>query len=271
MSDPQNTRRRRPCLSCPALCCSRNLINVCGHDIWLIANALSIDPTAFLAFARMGAASPYHFRLDDSGTAYCVVLNMREHPDGSRRCVFLMDLPNGQTRCGVYGLRPVACRAYPLVLDEGRVEVKHWAMCHEEYEPPSGADVSLWQAELERHDMEFSIYALAVRTWNRRVTEQPGSRGLDFRPYLGFLMEAYARLEAARRTVPPKSWPRIWNRWRGFTAEGLNPALLQPDDPADDHVWTSWLESIREAVAEAAEGICDGAAEPSRQYEEMPV
>lgn len=270
-SVPGNTTRVS-CLSCAAHCCSQNLINICGYDTWLIANGLDVEPTAFLAFAQMEADSPYHFRLDSSEQAYCLALNMREQANGIRRCIFLMELPNGQTRCGIYSLRPIACRAYPLALIEDLVAVKPWAMCREGYPAPSNPDISIWQQELERHDMEFSIYALAVKIWNQKAMEQPVIRELDFRPFPDFLMDLYSRLEPARRGVPEESWPAIWSRWRRFTAEGLNPLLLLPaDDPAGDERWALWLQSIREAVADSAERIGTDELEFSKLCEETLV
>jgi len=244
---------QNPCGNCPGHCCSENLINLCGYDAWLIATGLSVEPTSFLAFAQMGIDSPYHFRLDSSEEAYCLAMNMRQQPDGSRHCVFLMELPDGQTRCGIYDLRPIACRAYPLALTDEGVEVKPWAMCHHICIAPSGPDADLWQRELERHDMEFSIYALAVQTWNRNVMGQPRLRELNFRPFLGFLMDVYGRLEPARKAVPEESWPLIWSRWRRFTAEGLDPLLARADDSQAEEGWQGWLHEIRKAVTDSAE------------------
>jgi Fe-S-cluster containining protein len=260
-----------PCLNCLGHCCSQNLINVCGYDAWLIATGLTVEPTSFLAFAQMEADSPYHFRLDSSEEAYCLALNMREQPDGRRCCIFLMELPNGQTRCGIYGLRPIACRAYPLTLTEDEVTVKPWAMCPEEYLAPTHPDIASWHAELERHDMEFSIYALVVETWNGKVKDQPAIRELDFRPFLDFLMDIYWRLEPARRAVPEESWPPIWSRWRRFTAEGLNPLLARADDSQADESWQGWLHDIRKAVADSAKGIGGNGVESSKRCEETLV
>ncbi len=52
MNKFDRTLTQGTCLDCPALCCSQNLINVCGYDAWLIATGLSVEPTSFLAFAR---------------------------------------------------------------------------------------------------------------------------------------------------------------------------------------------------------------------------
>jgi Fe-S-cluster containining protein len=229
---------------------------------------LQLKSTSFLAFAQMEADSPYHFRLDSSGQTYCLALTMRGQADGRRRCLFLMELPNGQTRCGIYGLRPIACRAYPLALTEDGVAVKPWAMCPETGHTLNQCGNAIWQAELERHDMEFSIYALVVGTWNRRVMVLPRFQEMNFRPFLDFVMDVYDQLEVARKEVPEESWPAIWSRWRGFTVEGLNPLLLPADDPVRDESWHRWLHEIRKAVADSAEGIGGNGVGSSKRCEE---
>lgn len=281
--------RENLCRACPGFCCSQNLINLCGYDVWAIATGLGIDPTSFLAFAQLEADSPYHFRLDSSELAFCLALNMKEWdqprlstpldgegfsvetPEAQRRCIFLMVLPNGQTRCGIYGLRPIACRAYPLALTDKGVEVKPWAMCHDICIAPSGPDADLHQRELESHDMEFSIYALIVGIWNRKVAAQPGVRKLDFRPFLGFLMDVYGRLEPARKAVPEESWPLIWSRWRRFTAEDLNPLLARADDSQANESWQGWLHDIRKALSDSAELVGANRLESSKRCEETLV
>jgi len=243
------------CLSCPGHCCSQNLINVCGYDIWKIAAGLKIEPTGFIAFADMGGESPYNFRLDSSERAYCAALYPKQGPEGEPRCIFLMELPNHQTRCGIYALRPIACRAYPLTLVGGEVAVKPWAFC-----PPQGQDLrrldaACWREELSRHDMEFSIYAYIVGTWNNELIRQPSPGKMEFHSFLSFLMAVYSRLEVARGTMPEEAWPMIWNQWRWFTVKALNPLSLELSPNYSTESWSCWLQSIQETVAESTREI----------------
>jgi len=232
---------------------------------------LGIEPTSFLAFAQMETDSPYHFRLDISEEAYCLALNMREQPDGSRRCIFLMELPGGQTRCGIYSLRPIACRAYPLTLAEDGVVVKPWAMCPERFLVPSQPDIDSWQQELERHDMEFSIYALLVESWNRRAMTLPKSQELNFRPLVDFVMEFYQRLEPSREAVTVQEWPGIWKHWRRFTGAGVNPLSRHVNDAEGSESWRWWVESIRRAVVQSVQALASHAVDPEMLPEEIVV
>ena len=248
---PRESVGQNPCLNCPGHCCSQNLINPCGGDVWAIVRQLHIHPTDFLGLAELSEKSSYNFSIDSSEKAYCLVLTMKELPDGSRRCIFALDLPNSVVRCGIYPFRPIACRAYPLAFDGEEVFVKPWALC------PDGAwdigqlDLSHWREELERHDMEFSIYAFLIAIWNTEMRKQPKAEKLDFRPFFNFMFDVYRRLELARAAVPTGAWSGIWKQWRQFTAQGLNPLCLKTSEIVTATSWGWWLRSIQKAVVEA--------------------
>ena len=243
-----------PCLSCPGHCCSQNLINLCGYDVWKISEELHIMPTEFVAFAELNEESPYDFRLDSSDKTYCLALYMKKLLDGNRRCIFGLDLPKHQLRCGIYPFRPIGCRAYPLAFVGEEVVVKPWAMCPEDAWDASQLDLSYWPEELGRHDMEFSIYALAVRSWNKAASMLPELEKLDFRPLLDFLVNVYSRLEINRELISAEAWPGIWKHWRQFTAEGLNPLFLKNEQKGETS-WDWWVQDIHKAVAEASQKI----------------
>jgi Fe-S-cluster containining protein len=164
--------KQNPCLGCQGYCCSDNVINVCGYDVWSIATNLHMKPTAFVAFAGFNEESPYNFKLDSSGNSYCLALYMKELRDGRRRCIFSIDLP-GQIRCGIYSFRPIGCRAYPIAFFGEEVMAKPWALCPEGSWDQNRIDTAFWQEELGRHDMEFSIYAFMLVAWNMAAQRRP--------------------------------------------------------------------------------------------------
>ena len=255
VSAVRETVKENPCLGCPGHCCWQNLINVCGYDVWLIARELHIKPTDFLAFAELSQESSYNFKLDSSDKAYCLALYMKELPDGSRRCIFALDLPNHQIRCGIYPFRPIGCQAYPFAFAGNKVAVKPWALCPEETWDLTQLDLASWQEELGRHDMEFSIHAFAVGAWNKEMMKQPKLEKLNFRPFLNFLIDVYSRLEVVRAMVPTAARSDVWEQWRQFTAKGLNPLLLEMDEKVSNTGWGWWLQSIQNVVAEASQNI----------------
>ncbi len=246
--------RQNPCITCSGHCCSRNLINVCGYDAWLIARGLSIKPTDFLAFAQLEEEeTPYNFQIDGSGRSYYLVLNMNEQPDGSRRCMFGISLPRHQLRCGIYNLRPIACRAYPFVLEGGEPAIKPWALCPQGAWDLNDLDILPLREELGKFQMEFCIYGLVVTHWNKEVSKQPPRKKLDFRPFVHFLMEVYDRLQEARERIPQANWPGIWNRWRRSMARGINPLWSEDAGLNQPPSWKEWLGEIQGVVGNAVD------------------
>jgi Fe-S-cluster containining protein len=269
MSILKRATKQNPCLGCLGYCCWQNLINLCGYDVWAIAANLDLKPTDFVAFAELNDENPYNFRLDSSDKAYCLALRMRELPDGSRRCLFALDLPNNQVRCGIYSFRPIACRAYPLAFVGEEVMVKPWALCPEGVWGKSQPDFNYWRQELGRHDMEFSIYACIVGSWNKMAMNQPRLEKLNFVPFLDFLINIYSCLETVRREVPAEAWPEIWKQWRCYTARGLNPLLLKSNGTARMASWAWWLESIKNVIATASQDIRVRTIELEKSPEEI--
>ena len=233
----EESARQNPCLVCPGHCCSQNLINLCGYDVWVIARELNIHPTDFLGLADLGEKSAFYFRVDGSEKAYCLVLNMKELPDGSRHCIFALDLPHQQVRCGIYSMRPIACRAYPLAFAGEEVVAKPWAYCPDGAWDVGRLDLAYWREELGRHDMEFSIHAFLVAVWNTEMMKQPKLERLDFGPFFSFLFDVYRRLESVRVAIPAGAWPDIWKQWRQFTAAGHNPLLLKTGQTVEVAGW----------------------------------
>ena len=249
------TTEQSPCLSCPGYCCWQNIINLCGYDVWAIAASLDLKPADFAAFAELDDENPYNFRLDSSDRAYCLALRMRELTDDSGRCIFAIDLPNDQIRCGIYPFRPIACRAYPLAFIGEEVMVKPWALCPEGAWDKSQPDLNYWREELGRHDMEFSTYSCIVERWNRVTMNKPRLEKLNFVPFLDFLMTIYGRLETVRTQLPTDTWPEIWKQWRYYTMRELNPLLLRDNGTAGVANWAWWLQNIKEVIAVASQNI----------------
>ena len=242
-----------PCVGCLRGCCSKLLVGLCGYDVWRISNALHIRPTVFVAFARRDETSrddfgPYDFGLDRSASTYHMVLNVREGTDSTHPCIFALDLPTHEVRCGVYSSRPISCQSYPLTFAGEEIIVKP-SLCPDGAWDLSKVNLSYWREELGRHNMEWSIHSFVVESWNKKVMKEAQLQKLDFRPFLDFLLDVYQRLELARAEVPTEAWSGIWEQWRWFTAKQVNPLLLQESESIAAKSWHRWLKYIRKAVA----------------------
>jgi Fe-S-cluster containining protein len=205
----------------------------------------------FVGFAKLGKENPYNFKIDGSESSYCLVLNMKELPNGNRRCIFVLDLPDPVVRCGIYSCRPIACRAYPLILKGKQVVIKPWALCSKNVWDKSQFEMTYWRQELQRHDMEFSIHASLVAKWNADMQTQPKMTTLNFRPFFDYFFEVYKQLEPVRAEISEEVWPGIWQQWRNYTGKGLNPLFLGTNGKVKTTGWSFWLHGIENAILQA--------------------
>jgi len=216
---------------------------------------LQIHPADFIWLADLGQNSPYDFRIDGSEKTYCMILNMKELPDGGCRCLFASDLPDGMVRCGIYPIRPIACQAYPLIFAGEELAIKSGAFCPDGTWNNGQLDLLHQRQELECHDMEFSIYAFLIAMWNREVMQCPILEKVDFRLFFNYLFDVYRRLELVRVAIPASAWPGIWGQWRQYTAQGTNPLCLKPNETEGTADWSPWVRGIQDAVVQAHHNI----------------
>src|SRR5439155_20925086 len=105
------------------------LVPLTGHDMWRLSRALQLDPARFVVAWQEEEPAIGGFRLEPGGPAYSPVLEKRSWSRDGAACVFLLRLPGGHDRCGVYEHRPAACRAYPMLLERGVVALRDDPLC----------------------------------------------------------------------------------------------------------------------------------------------
>ena len=191
-NEPMNST---PCDSCHGGCCRSFAVPVTGADILRLERALPLEFWQFVCrwadpqghIAR-NHAPHFHFA-DEPATPFviCLMHSQSHFLHGTTKCRFLMECepdeahPLGRARCGVYGQRPGACRAFPARLDESGELVlltgvpergraggeRAYDLCPRPWEP---ADVDALTAIPDlivgRHEMEF--FRRLAEIWNRR-------------------------------------------------------------------------------------------------------
>jgi Fe-S-cluster containining protein len=224
-----------PCSSC-GQCCRGYVVPVCGYDVWRISRELRVDPAAFVVAWQEEEPGSDGFRLEPDGPLFTLVLDKRSWARQRSACVFLMGLPGGQARCGIYGQRPVACRSYPMLLVDGGVVLRGDPLC-----PPgawSSADVRdpEWREALQQAAMQYDVYKVVVDRWNARVGSLGSGAGLGFPDYYRYALTAYDALAeflgADEATLRERA-----ATWRVAGA-----------GPVDDLPWQRHLNEVREVL-----------------------
>lgn len=183
-----------PCQSCHAGCCRSFAVPITGADILRIEKSLGLmfwdfvcrwaDPHGRIA---RNHAPQFHFS-DEPHTPFviCLLHTQAHFLQGTSKCRFLMegppdaDHPLGQARCGIYGQRPAACRAFPTKLnstaelavitdvpERGRGgDDPAYTLCPRPWEP---ADLDPLQTvpDLVVAKYEMRFFAQLADQWNR--------------------------------------------------------------------------------------------------------
>ena len=115
------------CDTCHAGCCRAFAVPVTGADVIAIQRRLGLPFEEFVRRmpdpdGRIANGAVPHFSFDDSPeTPYVICLNHApsEFHANSTKCRFLIEcapdqeFPLGRARCGIYPVRPSACRVFP--------------------------------------------------------------------------------------------------------------------------------------------------------------
>lgn len=183
-----------PCDSCHAGCCRSFAVPLSGADIITIERRLGLT---FWDFAcrwadesgKIARGRVPHFYFPDAPEVPFVICLLQTESlflPGTMKCRFLLECPPdeahplGEARCGIYGVRPSACRVFPTKLnDTGDLVV----LCNVPASPREGGhpayDLCPREWELDEVDpvqsvqdlvvtkYEFAFFAEIARAWNQ--------------------------------------------------------------------------------------------------------
>ena len=180
-----------PCATCGA-CCRSHLVPVSGQDVWRLSTSQRLGPEEFCVLCPEAEPRPEAFLLQANGQRFSLALDKKGRFALTKPCIFLMELPNGLTRCGVYDHRPAACRAYPMSLQRGGIAQQPESLCPPDAWPAGEEKRPRWAAALRQLAFEQDVYARVVARWNARVTAHPGAT-FTSREFFGYLLNVYDR------------------------------------------------------------------------------
>ncbi len=201
------------CANCNGRCCYDYLVPITGYDAYVIASRSLLSMEQFVVVLPEETATPLGFVLDGSEQTYSLVLDKQRRSRAKRKpCVFLLTLPNGQGRCGIYSFRPLVCQTYPAMLHRGGVTVRDDVMCTKGSWNIAAMDLPEWRLSLLRGEMETAIYRTVVTHWNEGVRHGKVDKRHSPFEYFGYVMNAYSRIEAVRHTHA-KMMPDVVRQW----------------------------------------------------------
>jgi Fe-S-cluster containining protein len=190
-SRPPPAAAHHPCDTC-GVCCRSYLVPLCGHDVWEISRHLHLDPARFAIAWQEEEPGVDGFRLERDGPLFSLVLDKRSWARERSPCIFLMRLPGGHDRCGIYDHRPVSCRAYPMLLVDRRVQMRDDPLCPPGAWPADEPSKPAWRQSVEEAHHRFHVYQVVVSVWNQRLRAVERGHTLD--AYYAYVLAAYDRV-----------------------------------------------------------------------------
>ncbi|HME81646.1 MAG TPA: YkgJ family cysteine cluster protein [Candidatus Eremiobacteraceae bacterium] len=228
-----------PCESCTGECCKIYYVNLSGFDVWTIARGTNLAPQQFVDIAQEHEATGIGFKLDATKTTFAMVLAKNPGRDGKQQCAFLMEIGDGVCRCGIYPLRPAACRVFPARLRDGAVTFRDDIVCPKESFNADALDAPAWRMSLLRSQMEWAVYAAVVHRWNELACSTPRGETRTPDEYYAFLMDRYARLDALEHDLQPDELCVLIEGWG------------QPAAARGAPLWERYLRRAEGVIAEA--------------------
>ena len=251
MSDAEDVQCRA--CNCTGACCHRYVVNLCGHDVWLISTQLRLRPEEFTVVVSQDNASLGGFRLEPNGKNYGLGLDKRRW--GSRGkvtqrgpCIFLIRMKTGVERCGIHAIRPVACRVYPMSILNDELKQSPQALC------PAGSWVLdarqelEWRRSLNSGRMQFDIYSEVLARWNERVDAAPAATHFSILEFYAYLLNAYDRIERLTARIDAGEMDEIVATWPKLPRTDL----LMTNARASREVpsWLRHLDAIQDVLGD---------------------
>lgn len=181
------------CHDCNGACCRRYLVPVHGFDLHRLTRSQQLPVEAFARFSPTDPGSRGAFRLSRDDRSFRITL---AHRDGGSTCTFLLELPGGAGRCGVYPHRPDVCAVFPMEMSAGVPVVRDDVACPPgRWEP---LDSAVWAPALDRAELEWRIYETALERWDGWVRRRAAGDPADPAMLLAWLADLYTRLDPIR-------------------------------------------------------------------------
>jgi Fe-S-cluster containining protein len=224
------------------------MVPITGYDAHLIASQQLLKIEQFAVVVPEQQRSPLGFLLDAGAETFVLALDKNPRAHGQRKpCVFLLTLPGGGGRCGIYGIRPLVCQTYPAMLHHGSVAVRDDVICEKGSWNIAAMELPDWRLSLLRGEMENAIYRIVVAHWNQMVSEKPVSdHGCP--DYFVYLMEVYRRIDDVRQ-AHANVMPQIVRQWgsQAHPAAG-GSAAIRATSPS----WQRFLTEVESMVLQAS-------------------
>lgn len=233
-----------PCATCGA-CCRSYVVPVFGHDVWSIVSQQRLSPEQFLVVCPEKEPRPEAFLLEAEEQWFSLALDKKGVFALKKPCVFLMELPGNNDRCGIYADRPVVCQSYPMSLWSGVVTQRRNTLCPPDSWPLAQVMHPSWRTTLQRLCMHVDIYGEVVARWNARVMSHPGVT-FSLPEYFSYLLNVYERLAWLAGELGPSFLAEVEATWPTFPRQAIKS--VEALNTVGDTPWLRYFTHARQVI-----------------------
>jgi Fe-S-cluster containining protein len=216
-----------------------------GHDIWLLSSRQRLSPEEYLILVPEKAPRPEGFRLQADGKVFTLALDKKGRFGIKRPCVFLVELPGGNDRCGVYADRPIVCQTYPMSMWSKVVAQRTQTLCPPNSWPLAEVTRPHWRTKLTLLCFHLDIYGEIVARWNARVAAYPQATFV-LPEYFSYLLNVYDRLAALDAALGPEVLEVVEGSWPTFPRPALDTETVNRF--AETVPWLGYFARVRRVI-----------------------
>jgi Fe-S-cluster containining protein len=211
-------------------------VPVFGEDVWRLCRVQRLSPEQFVLIYPEKDPRPEAFQLEHGGQRYSLALDKKGKYALKKPCIFLVELPGGHARCGVYDQRPVVCTTYPMSLWSGVVTQRRETLCPPDSWGLAELSRSHWQVSLRRLCLQLDVFSEVVTRWNARVAVHPRHQ-FALPEFFSYLLNVYDRLDEVRQSLGQDAMAAVEATWPTFPRQRF-------DEPADfaAHQGAPWFD-----------------------------
>ncbi len=194
------------CATCTGLCCYDVVVRVTGYDAWRIKRAQALEFEQFLTIGPDMPAGPGAFLIAGERKA----LYLGKNAGNPRACTFLMHLPGGVQRCGIYAERPRVCAVYPMTLTNGSVALRSDVRCEASNWNMATITYPFWRHSLLEHLFETHLYERVAGHWN----ETQATNNAKLAEYYAYVERCFDAIAARRSDIGKESFDELILHWQ---------------------------------------------------------
>lgn len=151
------------CTNHSILLTSQDVIRILEHMPSVNVHDLVVFYVSHVGYVDINVLAGYPAIMLENEPCYLGLRFLTDEALGVQRCPFLDTSSN---LCKIHKFKPMVCRAYPFLVENGKITRHERLRCKHPYHPRSTADIEALSTILRQAYAEFEAFKLEIEAWN---------------------------------------------------------------------------------------------------------